>query len=155
MRRFVRKPDWRGLSLLGVGILVIALDQYTKFLVRKHLALNVSWNPIPWLDPIVTFTRTENSGAAFGILPGLSVIFAIVAIVVVIGFALFYRKLASSSWLLRLAVGVQWGGAAGNLVDRLRFGGLVTDFIDFRWFPVFNVADSSIVVGTILLAVYI
>jgi lipoprotein signal peptidase len=61
--------------------------------------------------------------------------------------------LAPDSWLLRVTFGLQLGGAAGNLIDRLRFG-YVTDFIDVRWWPIFNVADSSVVIGAILLAYY-
>lgn len=149
------KPGWRDLSLLAVGLLVVGLDQYTKHLVREHLALNTSWNPIPWLDPIVTLTHIRNTGAAFGLFPNMSIVFVIVATIVIVVIAVYYRQLASASWMLRLALGLQWGGAAGNLIDRLGHDGQVTDFIDFRVWPVFNLADGAVVVGTIFLAAYV
>ncbi|MBC7316196.1 MAG: signal peptidase II [Chloroflexi bacterium] len=141
-----------GLFLIAAG--VIALDQYTKALVRAHLPLNVSWNPIAWLDPIVTFTHVQNTGAAFGLLPQFGGMFILIALVVVLLIILFYKQLAQGSFLLQVAFGLQLGGALGNLCDRLARG-YVTDFIDFRWWPVFNVADSAIVVGTILLVYYV
>jgi len=134
--------------------MVVALDQYTKHLVREYLPLNVSWNPITWLDPIVTLTHTRNTGAAFGLFPDMGLFFVIVALVVVVAIIAYYRQLAAGSWMLRIAFGLQLGGAVGNnLIDRL-CRGYVTDFIDFRVWPVFNVADSAVVVGTILLVVY-
>jgi len=149
-----RRIDWHGLFLFGISLLVIALDQYTKHLVREHLPLNVSWNPIPWLDPIVTLTHTRNTGAAFGLFPGMGFFFVIVALVVVVVIIVYYRRLAAGSWMLRIALGLQLGGAVGNnLIDRL-CRGYVTDFIDVRVWPVFNLADSAVVIGTILLAIY-
>lgn len=149
-----RKFDWRGLVLFAVSALVIALDQYTKALVREHLTPYVSWNPIAWLDPFVTLTYVKNTGAAFGLFPNMGALFIVVAIAVVVLIVVYYRRLAESSWLLRIAFGLQLGGAIGNnLIDRL-FRGYVTDFIDVRIWPIWNVADASIVVGTALLAYY-
>jgi len=148
-----RRVDWHGLSMFGISLLVVALDQYTKYLVRSHLPLNHSWNPIAWLAPIVTLTHTQNTGAAFGLFPNMSIFFVIVALVVVGAIIVYYRQLAAGSWMLRLAFGLQLGGAVGNLIDRVRQG-YVTDFLDFRVWPVFNIADSAVVVGTALLAVY-
>lgn len=141
-------------GLFLIAAVVIAIDQYTKALVRAHLPLNVSWNPIAWLDPIVTLTHVQNTGAAFGLLPQFGGMFIIIAIVVVLLIILFYRQLAQGSFLLQVAFGLQLGGALGNLCDRLARG-YVTDFVDLRWWPVFNVADSAIVVGTILLTYYV
>ena len=143
--------------MFAIALLVIALDQYTKYLVRtcEHLPLNTSWNPIPWLDRIVTLTHLRNSGVAFGFLPGIGTSVIAVAIVVVFIIVFYYRQLAKASWLLHIAFGLQLGGALGNMIDRIIDDGHVTDFIDFRVWPVFNVADSGIVVGTILLAFYI
>ncbi len=137
----------------SIGLLVILLDQYTKHLVRQSIPLGVSWNPIAWLEPIMTFTHVRNSGAAFGLFPELSVIFILVALAVIVGIVIYYRQLTQASLLLRVAFGLQLGGATGNLIDRLAFG-YVTDFVDFRVWPVFNVADSAVVVGTALLAYY-
>lgn len=133
--------------------MVIALDRYTKYLARTYLPLRQSWNPIPWLKPIVTLTYIRNTGAAFGLFPNMSIVFVLIAIAVVVAIVIYYRQLATSSWVLRVALGLQLGGAVGNMIDRIIYG-YVTDFVDFRVWPVFNVADASIVAGTILLAYY-
>lgn len=145
--------NWRGAVLFAIALAIVALDQYTKALVRANLPLNTSWMPIPWLDPLVTLTHVRNTGAAFGLLPSLGGVFRIVSLVVVLAIIFYFRQLAANSWLLCVAFGLQLGGAAGNLVDRLARG-YVTDFIDVRVWPIFNVADSAIVVGTVLLAYY-
>ncbi len=148
-----RHVDWRGAVLFAIALVIAVLDQYTKALVRANLPLNVSWMPIAWLDRFVTLTHVRNTGAAFGILPHLGGVFRIVSLVVIAAIIFYFRQLAGTSWLLRLAFGLQLGGATGNLIDRLARG-YVTDFIDVRVWPIFNVADSAIVVGTILLAYY-
>lgn len=142
-----------GMVLFALAGVVVWLDQYTKQLVRTNLPLNVSWNPITWLEPFVTLTYTTNTGAAFGMFQNLGGVFVVVAFVVVVAIVLYYRRLAEGSWLLRVALGLQLGGAVGNLIDRVTRG-YVTDFVDVHIWPVFNVADSSIVVGTTLLAFY-
>ncbi len=147
------RVDWRGAVLFVIALVVIALDQYTKALVREHLPLNTSWMPIPWLDPLVTLTHVRNTGAAFGLFPSLGGVFRIVSLVVVVAIIFFFRQLAAASWMLRIALGLQLGGASGNLIDRFVHG-YVTDFVDVRVWPIFNVADSAIVVGTVLLAYY-
>lgn len=147
------REHWRGAVLFGIALVVIVLDQYTKALVRQNLPLNTSWMPIPWLDPFVTLTHVRNTGAAFGLFPSLGGVFRLVSLVVVVAIIFFFRQLAATSWLLRIALGLQLGGAAGNLIDRLTLG-YVTDFVDVRVWPIFNVADSAIVVGTALLAYY-
>jgi len=74
---------------------------------------------------------------------------------VVIGIIVYLGRLERPAAVMRVALGMMLGGALGNLVDRLTQDGAVTDFIDFRWFPIFNLADASITVGTILLAWYL
>ena len=145
--------DWRGATLFAVALAVVALDQYTKALVRAYLPLNTSWMPIPWLEPLVTLTHVRNTGAAFGLFPSLGGVLRLVALAVVVAIVFLFRRLAANSWLLRIALGLQLGGATGNLIDRVARG-YVTDFIDVRVWPIFNVADSAIVVGTALLAYY-
>ena len=145
--------NWRGATLFVVALAIIALDQYTKALVRESLPLNASWMPIPWLDPFVTLTHVRNTGAAFGLFPSLGGLFRLVSLVVVVAIIFFFRRLAATSWLLCIAFGLQLGGATGNLIDRMVLG-YVTDFVDVRVWPIFNVADSAIVVGTVLLAYY-
>jgi signal peptidase II len=110
----------------------------------------------PWLTPVLQITHVTNTGAAFGLFRGWSQVFIGVAVIVIVALIWYYLQLPDGQWLLHVALGLQLGGATGNLTDRLRFSGSVLDFVDLnfwplrRW-PVFNVADSSIVVGVALL----
>jgi signal peptidase II len=148
-----KRFNWRGLLLFAYAAVVIILDQYTKSLVRAARPLNTSWMPIPWLDPFVTLTHVNNTGSAFGLFHNMNWVFIIIASVATIAIVVYYRQISESSWLLRLAFGLQLGGIVGNNIDRIARG-YVTDFVDTRIWPVFNVADSSLVVGTILLAIF-
>ena len=137
--------DW----LLLVPLLgVIALDQATKYVVKSNLDLYEAW-------PAEGFFRIAyrtNTGSAFGLFPGQTVTLIFLSLFAIGFLFYFYRTRAMSYPLLRLAIGLQLGGAVGNLIDRL-FLGAVVDFIDVGPWPTFNVADSSIVVGIFLLAV--
>jgi signal peptidase II len=143
----------RGLTLL-VAALVWAFDQATKALVVRNLPLGEMWAPFPALERFFTFTHTTNTGAAFGLFPDASWLFTIIAFVVIIGIVLFYDRLPTEHLLVRVALGLQLGGALGNLTDRLTRGSVV-DFFDFKVWPVFNIADSSIVLGVLILAFYL
>ncbi len=149
MRRWMR----RGLAVPFGAVIIIVLDQLTKHWVRVRVPVNASWQPVPWLDPIFTFTHTHNTGAAFGLFGGMNTVFIVLALVVVTAILVIYRHLAEQSWLLRSALALQLGGAVGNLIDRVTVG-YVTDFFNLRWWPIFNVADASIVIGTVVLAIY-
>ena len=144
---------WRKSEIYLIAGLAVILDQWTKHLVRTNLPLNRDTALIPWLDKLFTFTYIQNTGGSFGILPGASLPFILVAVVVVVIIILYSRQIMRRHWLLRLAVGLQLGGAIGNLIDRLAFG-FVTDFINFRWWPVWNIADACLVVGTIFLLIF-
>jgi signal peptidase II len=146
---------WRiELVIFGVAAIVLALDQWTKRLIVEHLAFQQPWNPIAFLRPIVTLTQVHNTGAAFGIFPGASWLFTAISVLVVVAILVFYRQFAIHHVLVRLSLGLQLGGALGNLVDRLTRG-YVVDFIDFHFWPVFNVADSSLFIGVVILAFYL
>ena len=132
--------------------MVVALDQWTKGLASSQLLLG---QPVPVLGDAVRLTLVRNTGAAFGLFPGSRVPFIVIS-TLAIGVVLYlflretYRSLAN-----RVLLGCILGGAVGNLVDRVRLGWVV-DFIDvgvgsLRW-PVFNVADSAVTLGVILLA---
>ena len=149
-----KRTDYRGILLLAIGAAVVALDQYTKHLVRQAIPQNTSREPIPALGRFLTFTHVSNTGAAFGLFRDWSLVFIGVAVVVIVLILVYHRQLSGASWLLRVAFGLQLGGATGNLIDRLTQSGHVTDFIDVRIWPVFNVADSSVVVGTVLLGIF-
>ena len=135
-----------------VAILVLGVDQYTKVLVATNLALYESWAPIPALAGRFDIHFVTNTGAAFGLFQNGSLAFAVVAALVSILIIVYSRYLPEGQWLVRLSLGLQLGGAAGNLIDRIRLG-YVIDFLDVRFWPVFNIADSAVVCGVALLAV--
>ena len=136
--------------LSGIAGLMIALDQWTKYLVRSRLAVGEIWSPIPGLAPYVRIIHWNNTGAAFGIFPSGGLAFTIVAIIVSVAIIYYYPRIPGGQPILRLALALQLAGAIGNLIDRLLVG-TVTDFISIGTFPVFNVADSCISVGVALL----
>jgi len=145
------------LCVFGAASIVLATDQITKHLVRLHLPWGIPWDPISWLRPVLSLTYVTNEGAAFGLFPQLKPLYPWI-MVAVIAFILFYfRHLPLEGWLIQVSLGLQLGGASGNLMDRLFQNGQVTDFIDLNFWPlqgwpVFNVADSSVVVGVCILA---
>jgi signal peptidase II len=142
---------WRRELLFIVGaLLTLIVDQITKNLAVNYLQPVGS---IPVLG-FVRLTYVENRGAAFGLLQNQTVFFVLVGVLVVGGLIASYRYLPGFSPLLNLALGLQLGGALGNLMDRVRQG-YVVDFFDLTWWPVFNVADSAIVVGVCVMAYYL
>jgi signal peptidase II len=147
-----RSLPLRGLLFLGVAILVVVLDQLTKRLAEDRLRGQRS---VPLVDDILRLTYIENRGAAFGLLQDQTTFFVLVGIIVIAVIAMSYRYLPRSGFLLHMALGLMLGGAVGNLIDRVRQG-YVVDFVDFgyraNWWPVFNVADSAIVIGVALMA---
>jgi len=140
------------LNLFGVAGVVIAFDQWTKWLVRTNIEFGSQWLPewLSWLSPYARFVNWHNSGAAFGMFQNGNLVFTILAFVVICAIIYYYPVVDKDDWTLKLAMGLQLGGAAGNLVDRLLVG-KVTDFISIGIFPVFNVADSSISIGVVVL----
>ncbi|HEY5902431.1 MAG TPA: signal peptidase II, partial [Anaerolineales bacterium] len=139
--------------LFGIAGAVVALDQWTKWLVRTHLDFPNSWLPQgwEWLSPYARIVNWHNTGAAFGMFQDGSLIFTVLAFIVIVAILYYYPRVEADDWPLRLAMGLQLGGALGNLIDRLTQGGEVTDFISVGTFPVFNIADASITVGVIVL----
>lgn len=127
--------------------LVISIDQYTKYLVRINLELWTDrWMPITWLEPYFRILHIPNKGSAFGLFQGAENIFKFLPIVVAIIIIVYYPQIPKTDWSLRLALGLQLGGALGNWIDRMTVG-YVVDFISVGNFPVFNVADSCITIG--------
>ena len=145
------KNIFRSLSLLFlISGFVILLDQWTKKIVRTQLEFGETWMPLDWLAPYFRVVYWHNSGAAFGMGQNLSLIFTLLAIIVAFAILLYYPQIPLEDWPLRIALALQFGGAIGNLIDRLTIG-FVTDFISVGNFPVFNIADSSISVGVVVL----
>lgn len=131
-----------------IALVILLLDQFTKFIAVKNLALNQT---VPLIKGVFHFTLIHNRGAAFGILKNQVPLFIFVSIfaVILIYLALRSNKARSFSFY-SLSLVFILSGAMGNLIDRLRTG-YVIDFLDFRVWPVFNIADSAITVGAILL----
>ena len=148
--RSVTEKYWFMFSIAG---LIILLDQWTKSLVRTSLPLGGTWLPpsLQWLSPYARIVNWHNTGAAFGMFQSGSMVFTVLAFVVIAAIIYYFPRVEKTDWTLRLAMSMQLGGAFGNLIDRLLHGGQVTDFISVGTFPVFNVADASISVGTVVL----
>jgi signal peptidase II len=140
---------------LVIGAIVL-LDQLTKYLVVRRVDLHESVAIIPgFLD----FTHVRNTGAAFGLLnavdfPGKAIVIALVALVALLVMATYAAQLPAAHRLARIGLAFVLGGAAGNLIDRIRQG-YVVDYVDAYWrgwhFWAFNVADASITIGVILI----
>ena len=128
---------------LGIGILVFVIDQLVKHLVVSTMHLGQS---SPVIKGIFHITYVLNPGAAFGMLEHQRWFFIVVALAAVLLGVFFYRKLQQESILMRSGAGLLLGGAVGNLADRIQ-SGLVVDFLDFRVWPVFNIADIAICAG--------
>ncbi|MGB8984686.1 MAG: signal peptidase II [Anaerolineales bacterium] len=138
--------------IFTIAIAIVALDQWTKWLVRTNIAPGESWLPdsLAWLSPYARIVHWYNRGASFGMFQEGNMVFTVLAFIVIAAIIYYYPKIENADWPLRLAMSMQLGGAVGNLIDRLLFG-RVTDFISIGSFPVFNVADSSISVGCVVL----
>lgn len=142
---------FRDKILLGTVIGAFILDQVSKRIITAWLDLGESWPS----EGFFRITYGTNSGTAFGLFPNHTTLLIVVSLVAIGFLFYFYRAHAMPSLLLRFAIGLQLGGAFGNLIDRV-LNGKVVDFIDVGPWPIFNLADSSIVVGIfILMAVFL
>lgn len=137
-----------------IALFVIILDQITKWLVEKNLELGES---IKIIDNFLYITSHRNRGAAWGILQGQMWFFYVITAIVIIGIIYYIQKYVKGKWLLGVSLGMMLGGAIGNFIDRV-VRKEVVDFINtyiFGYdFPVFNIADSSLVVGVCLLMIH-
>ena len=144
-------PRWRhDLIFFFVAALVIFLDQLTKWLVRSHLGLYEAW---PSTGSTISIVHVVNSGAAFGILQGQTPFLIVTSLLGLGAILLYYVYPPMDHGIIRLALGMQLGGAIGNLLDRLRVGE-VTDFIHVGSFPTFNVADASITTSIVVVLLF-
>jgi signal peptidase II len=138
--------------LLLVSGLILIFDQVSKIWIRENLALGESMAPFPGLDPFIRIVHWYNTGVAFGMFQGMNTVFIILAFIVMGVIFFYFPRVPERDWLLRLALSMQFGGAGGNLIDRIKVGH-VTDFVAVGNFPVFNVADASITVGVAVLLI--
>jgi len=141
-------------TILGVAAIVFGLDQISKYLVLKYIPLEGSWDYLPWLARLFRLTFITNTGAAFGMFPQMGSVLMVVAVVVVIAIATFSHRLPTGNVWIRVCLGLQLGGAMGNLIDRL-IHGYVVDFVDISFWPIFNIADVCIVSGVSILAYFL
>ena len=142
--------DKKYLFVFSAALLVALLDQLTKFIIRNNLKLG---STTPIINNIFHLTYVTNTGSAFGLFKNLNWFFMLFSILVII--AIFYylrKKIDEKEKFLQLAVGLLLGGTIGNMTDRILYGAVI-DFLDFRIWPVFNVADSAITISVVLLII--
>lgn len=142
-----KRPVAPFIALLAIAGTTLALDRWTKHWVMTHFFLGES-------RPVTSFfslTYVHNTGTAFGMLQGNNRLLFVVALVVLVGLLAAARGLCErgGKWAL-LGIALVIGGAVGNLIDRSTFGRVI-DFLDFHFWPVFNIADSAITVGAVSL----
>ena len=129
-----------------MAVVVFVLDRITKTLVQSQIPLG---SEVPVIDHLVGITNVKNSGAAFGVAPAGAMFFLIASIVVAIGLVVYVVRNPGTPWNDGV-LGLIMGGTIGNGYDRV-VSGTVTDFVNFHFWPVFNVADSAISIGVVLL----
>lgn len=138
------------LFLFAIAGILIALDQWTKSLVRANLVIGEIYRPDLWITQYARIVHWTNYGAAFGIFQNLSTVFAVLSSIVSLIIIYYFPQIPREDFFVRFAMGMLLGGAVGNLVDRLARG-YVTDFLSVGSFPVFNVADASVSTGVVVL----
>ncbi|MBI2936137.1 MAG: signal peptidase II [Chloroflexi bacterium] len=147
-----RQGFWHGLlreaPFSAVVLLVVAADQLSKYLVARNMELGESFPS----TGLVQIHYTINTGTAFGLFPNQTFLLTIASFAIIGVLLLVYRGSGfPGALVVRLSISLQLGGAIGNLIDRL-WHGYVIDFIALGWWPVFNLADASIVTGVTVLA---
>jgi signal peptidase II len=147
------RDKWRDAVFAAIVIGVSVLDQLTKAWIRHHLAVG----DVLFDAGIFQIVHVQNTGAAFGIFKGVPYLFVaveVIAFLAILYLVIFMRRTWTflDLWTVRIGAALIMAGTIGNFIDRVFFAGNVTDFIDFKVWPVFNVADSSAVVGSIVLA---
>ena len=146
------QDKWRNVVFFLTGLLIVAVDQFSKAWIRTNLFEGQSLLRAGFFR----ITHIRNTGSAFGLFPDQSFALTIIAIIGTVALLVYvlvidrYFPLLDSK-LGRLVLGLVLGGTVGNLIDRLRFG-YVIDFIDFSFWPTFNIADSAITIGVIIFA---
>jgi signal peptidase II len=138
--------EWTGLATVASA--AVAADQVTKHIVTSHLALNQSDHVV---GPLAIH-RLDNSGIAFGLFTSATSVVITFTVIAVAWMLVYFARSGARHPVIPAALGLLIGGSVSNLADRVRLG-YVTDFIDFSWWPAFNLADSFIVVGVLMLVI--
>jgi len=139
------------ITVFSLTIIIILIDQITKFLIKTNFKLNES---LPLIKNIFHLTYIRNFGAGFGILQQQKWILVFISLIVIGVIFYYFDRVKEKEILLQVLVGFILGGTIGNLIDRLAYG-FVIDFIDFRIWPIFNFADSFVTIGVIGLIIYL
>lgn len=135
----------------ALAVLVLILDQLSKLWVLANLGPIPMTKFVPIIGNTVRIAYTQNTGVSFSMFQGQSDLLIFVALAIVAGAIYFYAtQLPNHLLIVQLILGLIIGGALGNVIDRARLG-FVVDFIQVGWFPVFNLADSAVFVGAVLL----
>ena len=137
--------------VFSTALIIILIDQITKFLIRINFQLNETF---PIIKNIFRLTYIHNFGAGFGILQQQKWILIFISLIVIGVIFYYFDRIKDKEILLQVLVGFVLGGTIGNLIDRIIYG-FVIDFIDFRIWPIFNVADSFVTIGVIGLIIYL
>ncbi|MDP6265770.1 MAG: signal peptidase II [Candidatus Woesearchaeota archaeon] len=138
------------ITIVSIAIVVVLIDQITKFLIKTNFELNQT---LPLIKNFFHFTYITNFGAGFGILQQQEFILIFISIIVIGVIVYHFDRIKEKEILLQALVGFVLGGTIGNLIDRIAYG-FVIDFLDFRIWPIFNVADSFVTIGVIGLIIY-
>jgi len=144
-RSLAARP-WQWLGLVAIATAALAADQLTKRIVTQHVALD---DAVRVVGPF-SIHHVQNSGIAFGLFSSATPIVTVLTGIAVAWMLVFFARSGARHPILPVALGLVIGGSTSNLVDRVRLG-YVTDFLDFRWWPAFNLADSFIVAGVLIL----
>ncbi|MFC1631590.1 signal peptidase II [Candidatus Omnitrophota bacterium] len=140
------------MQIVCLAIAILSADQLSKFIILKNLQPGQS---LPIIKGIFHISLVCNRGFAFGLFSGLDLNYVwivYICVVILILVNLFYKRHSTGQKSTQVYFTLILSGAVGNLIDRIRFG-CVVDFLDFRIWPVFNIADSAITIGTILLLI--
>jgi signal peptidase II len=145
------------LLLLSAAVVILLIDQLSKAWISANLSEYVTVQIASWLQPILSITPIRNTGGIFGLFPQLGRIFQYLSLFVVLGIFFYQKAIPSSQYWIHLALGLVTGGAVGNVIDRI-LRGYVIDFFDVNFWPLhewplFNIADSAIVVGVSVMLV--
>lgn len=148
----MKRQYYIGISI-SITIVILILDQITKFIITKTMQIGDSFEVIP---NFLSITSHRNNGAAWGILSGKMAFFYIITVIILIILIVFFIKEAKRNLLMQIAISLLFAGALGNFIDRV-LNGEVVDFVDtyiFSYnFPIFNVADSSLTIGVVLVII--
>lgn len=137
--------------IFAVAAITLLIDQLSKFYIQRIMLLNQS---APIIPGIFQITYTKNTGTAFGLFANQTIFFVAITLIVIAIILIYLRKVSRGRQGIRTALALILGGALGNLTDRIRVGAVI-DFLDFRVWPVFNIADSAISIGAVFLFISI